>query len=1179
MKYTVMPNPSAAPSPGVRKLADNAEFTIWARDADGVCTYINSSAAVYLDRLADFSLEDCLSCIHPDDLARLLPEHQKARETASEYQVSFRIVRSDGSIRWMQSNGAPRCAQDGTFLGYAGAIIDVTERYALLESKEKSEASFRMLAENSSDLISHHGPSGTYIYASPSSARILGFTPEELIGMNVYDRVHPEDLSIVQSEVRNQVRSGSAGSLIEFRAQHKDGHYVYLGTKATVLTDSETHEKIGTIAVSRDITVERRIQEELRKREERFRSLTQLSADWLWETDENDRFTFISEGLFQSLGVQPEQFLGQQRFDLTVEVKQPGLREYARKVQRRETFKDIRYQLKPQSKSGMRWISVSGEPVFEQDVFKGYRGISQDITESVLLAESFSQLAAENKAMIDNSTDIMIVFDQTGTIVRANTAATDILGYELDELVGKRYIDYVVPADVEQTRQAVKRIYADGEGFSDLENRWFRKDESIVHLAWSWRYRASVKLAYATARDVTERHLDRLALQQTNEKLTTTLERLGQGFFALDRDWRVLYANKASAAFVNRSQKDLFGKVVADAVPEFVGTAAALLLQKAVETGEPVLDRVFYGPANAWVDLRAYPHAEGLSVFYSDVTEQHETALAYQKSQQRVHEIIEMTPAGYILADASNIIQDVNPALCSMTGYARGDLIGRELGIVFSQIPFGASTPTQGSTGIHSVDCTVNHKDGPSRHVLANANTKFDEQGVAESISIFLTDITERKAAELRLEQMAKSDTLTGLPNRACLNDRLEYMLENARGTEIAVIFIDLDRFKEVNDTLGHEAGDILLKDVSHRLQAVVRENDIVARLGGDEFVVAAYCTDGLNSATRIAEKLMDTVSGAFDVQGHEVFVGASIGISIYPHDARSKEILYQNADTAMYAAKNGGRNGFRFFKEEMSVEAKRQVYLENSLRKALERGEFELYYQPRISLATHQIAGMEALIRWNHPELGIISPAEFVPLAEERGYIEAIGQWVLHTACAHTQQLASRFEQSLRVSVNLSARQLRNTRIVDQVAAALAESGLPAALLELELTESALIEDVESTAALFKALKGLGVAIAIDDFGTGYSSLAYLRKFAVDTVKLDRSFLEGTGCAQDTASFIKAFVDLAHALKLQVVAEGVETAENLALLGGTTCDEVQGFFFAKPMPLGDFEAFVQKGL
>ena len=464
------------------------------------------------------------------------------------------------------------------------------------------------------------------------------------------------------------------------------------------------------------------------------------------------------------------------------------------------------------------------------------------------------------------------------------------------------------------------------------------------------------------------------------------------------------------------------------------------------------------------------------------------------------------------------------------------------------------------------------------RYCFSISGEPVYEDGVFRGFHGVGTDITERKKAESQLEQLATHDALTGLPNRALVNQRLQAMLDTAPPEDsIAVMFIDLDRFKEVNDSMGHALGDILLGQVALRLQKSMRPDDIVARLGGDEFVVAAHCPGGRESASAIAGELLATLSSPFDIEGHEVFVSASIGISMFAEDGSTKDILFQNADVAMYRAKAGGRNGYRFFEAEMSVEAKSRMVLEHSLRRALERNEFELEYQPRVNLKTMAVVGMEALVRWNHPQFGRIPPMKFIPIAEERGLIGPIGQWVLEEACRQTARLAATFRRRLHVSVNLSARQLKCANLAEQVENALKKASLPGELLELELTESALIDDMDASVDVLKKLKRLGILLSIDDFGTGYSGLSYLRRFPVDILKLDRSFVRQQSGEASSSEFIKAFVGMSHALKMSVVAEGIETPETLQLLRDAACDEGQGYLFSQPLSLSELEDFLSR--
>ncbi|WP_158597888.1 EAL and GGDEF domain-containing protein [Noviherbaspirillum saxi] len=430
-------------------------------------------------------------------------------------------------------------------------------------------------------------------------------------------------------------------------------------------------------------------------------------------------------------------------------------------------------------------------------------------------------------------------------------------------------------------------------------------------------------------------------------------------------------------------------------------------------------------------------------------------------------------------------------------------------------------------------------------------------------------DVTREVRTAKALERLATRDILTELPNRALLQTQLRQRLEQ-RESDVshAVFFIDLDDFKEVNDSLGHAAGDLLLKEIAVRLNQCVRPDDTVARLGGDEFVVVAECPRADASAARLAEKLCKALDQPMLIEGHEVKASASIGISMHPQDGNTSESLLQSADTALYRAKALGGNTFCFFTAEMGEASRSRMLMQSALRHAIARNELQVYYQPRVHLKTFEVTGVEALLRWASPELGPVSPSEFIPLAEEIGLIDEIGDWVLRQATMQAQQWNVLFDKPLKISVNLSARQIRTRKLLASVAAALQDSGLPAQQLELELTESALMEDADVAAELLAALKALGLRLSVDDFGTGYSSLAYLCRFPLDSLKLDRSFLLQVQ-PDDIGRWklAEAVINLAHTLGLSVVAEGVESAEHLAFLRTTSCDEIQGTCISEPLP------------
>ncbi|CAH0311179.1 putative signaling protein CC_0091 [Massilia sp. Bi118] len=659
-------------------------------------------------------------------------------------------------------------------------------------------------------------------------------------------------------------------------------------------------------------------------------------------------------------------------------------------------------------------------------------------------------------------------------------------------------------------------------------------------------------------------------LKRSRERMNAMLESIGDAFFAVDRDWRVIYANGKAANFVDVELGSTIGKPLLDVVPDLKDTAILERYLQAMESGQPAVFEDYWAPTATWVEARAYPTADGLSVYFHDITEKRLAEEALRKSEQRFRNLFQQAGDSILITDRQLRIVAANGRACAHFGYREDELLGMSAREIDSNFSYGVElyeSLLRGQT--HLLRIVKKRKDGSTFPAEVRVS-RFEENGQGFFQAI-IRDLTEREDAERQLQHLATHDTLTGLPNRALLHERLQRMLDDcAPGRSVAVMFLDLDRFKEVNDSFGHEHGDVLLCEVAARLRRVLRPADVVARLGGDEFVVAAESGGGSDAAASIAAKLLEVLTLPVTVGAQDVVVGASIGISMYPRDAATRELLFQTADTAMYRAKAEGRNRYRFFEPEMTVAARARMALELSLRPALAREEFELHYQPRVDLRSMEVVGMEALIRWRHPQQGMVQPQQFIGIAEETGLIVPIGRWVLREACRQTRRLIDEYRRPIRVSVNVSARQLAQPGFAAEVREALADAGLAPVALELELTESALIEDLERTAAMLGELQALGVKLAVDDFGTGYSGLAYLRRLPIDVLKLDRSFVLQDDGRISAFDFVKAFVDMAHALQMSVVAEGVETTEVLDFLRAASCDEAQGYLLGRPLPLAE---------
>ncbi|MGI9320689.1 MAG: putative bifunctional diguanylate cyclase/phosphodiesterase [Thiogranum sp.] len=545
--------------------------------------------------------------------------------------------------------------------------------------------------------------------------------------------------------------------------------------------------------------------------------------------------------------------------------------------------------------------------------------------------------------------------------------------------------------------------------------------------------------------------------------------------------------------------------------------------------------------------------------------------------------VLQHSKDAILVADVEIRIVDVNPAFEQTTGYTRDEVLGKNLRLLSFgehddefQRTFWEQLTRDGSWEGEILD---RRKSGEVYPKWMSVTTIRDSAGLVSHYVASSRDISEIKATEKRLEQLAHYDTLSGLPNRSLLIVRLEQALSLAHRNHwtLAVIFIDLDHFKEVNDSLGHSTGDRLLTEVGKRLLRCVRESDTVARLGGDEFVIVLDNVANPGVVSEVLGKLKDTLGRPVSLDGYELFVTASMGISLYPEDGQDAEMLLRNADSAMYHVKREGRNHWGFYSERMNEQSRRRLQLTSGLRHAIEKNQFSLVYQPQLALATRSLCGAEALVRWEHPELGVISPLEFIPLAEDTGIIEEIGEWVLHEAC---RQIAAWCDDGVclpRISINVSARQFKRTNFIERVEQLFREHRLEPGCLALEITESLLVRTDAHLLNDMQRLCDIGVVFSVDDFGTGYSSLSYLKRFPISMIKADRSFVRDIPHDRDDIEITAAIISMSHKLNIRVIAEGVETPQQLAFLGEQGCDEIQGYLFSPPLPQAAFEAFIKE--
>ncbi|WP_150303124.1 sensor domain-containing protein [Pseudomonas saliphila] len=843
------------------------------------------------------------------------------------------------------------------------------------------------------------------------------------------------------------------------------------------------------------------------------------------------------------------------------------------------------------------------------DQLEDYRAVTvsiADVTERRRIERTMTEREDFWAGVVKAVPDMVYIRDvQHNQMVFANHSLAHWLGYsEAEEAtLPSDYMQRLLhPDDVEymHVNRNIQQVLSDDKILA-WRIRWRRQDGT-----WSWfaiRVKVMSRLpdgrvhqVIGTVKDVTNQTRITEILKTGEQRYRLLAENISDVIWATDTDFRLDYVSPSVIGALGFTPEFIirngFEEVVAGT--RFTQFITALVREIKPLLADPVTSERLRQdgfnrqtsfdcikadghtcPVELRVSLMWSPHGRflGLLGIARDITEQRRT----ENSLRMAATVFENTTGAIVVTDPAGYIVQINENFTRITGYAATDVLDQLPSLLASDEHnphfYKEITTTLRGNGRWEGEVWQKRKNGENYPTWAGINAVLDSDGDLVSYIGFFVDISERKASEARIESLAYFDALTGLPNRTLFQDRLAGALQVAerRKEWVAVLFLDLDRFKPINDTLGHAAGDTMLREVGRRLRSCIRESDTVARMGGDEFtmlLIGLQTRDAaLKAGIHVAEKILQALAPGFLLHHKEFFISASIGIALYPQDGVETTVLLKNADTAMYHAKEMGRDTFRFYQAEMNARAAERLSLENDLRRALHNDEFTLDYQPQFSCSDRHLTGAEALLRWHHPELGSVSPAVFIPIAEEIGLVSALGDWVMDRACRQMAEWHDAGHLLPRLAINLSARQFSSGRLAEQVTEVISRYRLEPGCIELELTESILLQDVEGTMRTLASLKDLGVQIAIDDFGTGYSSLKYLKDFPIDTLKIDRSFVHAMYEGSRDASLVQAIVAMGRSLQLKVIAEGVEGPEQMSLLRNFDCDEAQGFHLGRPVP------------
>jgi diguanylate cyclase (GGDEF)-like protein/PAS domain S-box-containing protein len=1181
-------------------LFDMAAVIMLVLDANGCIERINPKGCEILG----YRVEDILGM---DWFEHFLPDNQRQEtrrvfhrlvngeeELIRHYDNS--VMTSSGEIRHIEWHNALLRDTHGYITSVLSSGLDVTEQ----RRKRAILRMYERVVKNETDQIAVVDRDYIYRLVNQNYAQFHGRSREEFEGHSVADLFGNE---MFDSTIKHRLDRCFAGEVVTF----DDGVDIPGGDRryrdVVYTPDYDDDGRVGTaIVCARDITDLHLSQVRLQESEARYKALFHGNSDAVYlygllPSGEPDRFAEVNEAACRRLGYSEAELLNLTPQDIEAgDVDKEHLVIQTLMTEGRAVFEMEHVardgRIIPEEISASL-IELQGRPMV--------LSIARDITERKRTLQTLKDSQEHTQMLLDSMAEGMYGVDTRGFCTFVNRSFLNLLGYEREEDLLGRHIHELIhhshadgsPYPSEECR-AYRAHVENHDCHVDDEVFWRRDGTSFPVEYWSHpmcRLGETVG-SVVTFQNSSNRHQAEEKLQDARQMLQHVIDTVPNYVFWKDRDSRFLGCNEAFARLsgLQRPEEIIGMDDYALAWGEFAERYQRNDAE-VISSGKPRLNIIepmgMKDGTTGWLETSKVPLRDtqgqiiGVLGVFQDIT-----ARVYSEEKLRqTAKVFESTMEGVVITNSAGDIVAINPAFTNITGYSEAEALGKNPSIRQSgrhdKSFYQAMWTSILETGSWHGEIWNRRKTGETYPEWLTINTVKDEAGNTINYVAVFTDISQMKRSEGELSYLAHHDPLTELPNRLLLDARLEYAIQRAdrEGSSLAVLFLDLDRFKTVNDSLGHPIGDQLLKSVAALLGACVRGGDTVARLGGDEFVIVLEEVGNAGNTSEIAKKILLALNKRYDLDGQAVYVSASIGISTYPADGRDGTTLLKNADAAMYLAKEEGRNTFRFYSTELTRTAHDRLNLESELRRAIEKQEFLLHFQPQVDVSSGAIVGAEALVRWQHPQFGIISPLRFIPLAEETGLILPLGEWVLNAAC---EQLSAWMESDLppiTLAVNLSPRQFLQSDLIRQLRAVLDATGLPPWLLELEITEGAIMKRGQEAVATLQAVKDLGLKLAIDDFGTGYSSLAYLRRFPIDTLKIDQSFMRDIPRDTGAMEIAVTITAMAHNLRMQVLAEGVETSEQLAFLQRNGCNTYQGYLYSRPVTAESFASLLRTSL
>ncbi|ACK69057.1 diguanylate cyclase/phosphodiesterase with PAS/PAC sensor(s) [Gloeothece citriformis PCC 7424] len=1124
-----------------------------------------------------------INSIHPEDLPKVKEMIQEFVQ-GKNFEIEYRVKDAQGQWHWILDRSIGRQAADQEMM-IEGVAIDITETKKTQMALQQAHQCLTFHVDNSPLGVIEWDNDYRVKRWSSQAEKIFGWKEEEVVGKGwqEWQFVYEEDLDLIVAKVSEIIKKETSRHFVTNRNYTKTGEIIDCKWYNSVQYD-QSGEILSILSLVLDVSEQKRAEAALQVSQERLQLALEGSGDSIWEWNLQTGEIYCDQSWWQKLGYEPDhetmsyEWWRSQVAPEFLPIHEASLQDY---LAGKTEYLTLEYKI--QSSSGdWVWMSARGKSVANDEEGNPLKivGTHRDITESKEIEEELKQQGELLQTIVDYIPVMLAYIDPNYNFLWVNEEFERILGWSLEEIKNLNILAQLYP-DPDERQYVMNYIQSAEEKWEDFKTRL--RNGTTIDTSW-----ANVKLSNGAiigiGQDITVRKHIEEALRESEQKYRLLFYANPNPLWVYDvKTLAFLEVNQAAIEHYGYSREEFLGMTLRDIRP----SEDVKILETYIANINPSFNRSGYWQHRKSngeiIDVEITSHGiefagrQARLVLVNDITEQLKAQQKLQESENRFRRAVIDAPLPILIhAEDGEIIQ-VNHAWTELTGYTHEDIptiadwtekaYGERKEIVRSVIDELYKIDGKVEEG----EFTITIKTGETRiwnFSSAPLGRLADNRRLIMSMAL---DITERKQAEEQLRHAAVHDQLTGLPNRILLLDRIEQAIKRTQQEEkylFALLFIDLDRFKVVNDSLGHWVGDQLLGAIADKLKACVRPMDTVARFGGDEFVILLENLTSRTEATKMAQQITDELRSSFCLQGQDFFISVSIGITFPSSYEESASELLRNADIAMYRAKEKGRARYTIFDSKMHIQATRLLELETNLRLALEREELIVHYQPIVSLTTGKLLGFEALVRWEHPKKGLISPGEFIPIAEETGLIIPLGEWVLLESCRQMKAWQKEFSglDKIRVSVNLSGKQLEYPHLINCLESILKQTGLEGKNLKLEITESMLMNNKEVVSDLLLQIKGKNIQISIDDFGTGYSSLSYLHYLPVDTLKIDRSFVNRMTQLGENFEIVEAIINLAHHLQMDVVAEGVETEQHIKQLKQLGCESGQGYFFSKPL-------------